>query len=1115
MTSASEPHLFTRPVADALDEAGRQPVGIGGLWGASKSLLAAEAARASGRPLIVVAPSNIDADRITEDLAVFLPEYDTLMYPAWGVLPEDVMPPSEEVLSERMAVLEKLVFRPADSAPLALVVPVCALMHEVPSPETLQHSVVHMQCGDSWDMTALVARLVELGYERTPIVERHGELSVRGGIIDVFPISEKLPYRMEFVCDTVETIRMFDPATQRSVETCTGFSVLPGNEREFVRDLLDANQATVGFWNYLPQHGLLVLDEPDNIAEEARVFEEEADGARSTCTYTAAMGGLRSRVRAELDVSAVLRDEGDGRALRVPTRSMASWAGDTGLFWEKLAVWADSGYKVVLVCHGTGERDRVAELLVEKGYPVDGPEVGGWLTLTLGAIRAGFEVAETRLALLSGCELFGRAYRRRKRARRSFPEGTPIVAFTDLEPSDYVVHIQHGIGQYRGLRRFDDKQGEFLVVEYQGGDMLYVPVTRIDTVQKYVGADGTVPAVNRLGGTAWERTRKKVARAIEDMTRELVELYAVRMSEQGHAFESDTPWQNEFEDTFEYEETPDQRQSITATKRDMESSRPMDRLVCGDVGFGKTEVALRAAFKAVVDGKQVAMLVPTTVLAQQHFTTFRERVAGFPVNVAMLSRFRSRVQQRRTIEQMAAGQVDIVIGTHRLLSKDIAFKDLGLLIIDEEQRFGVAQKERVKRLRRTVDVLTLTATPIPRTLQMALMGLRDMSTITTPPRDRLSIDTTVCRFSQEVIREAVCREMRRKGQTYFIHNRIQTIYAMADMVARLVPDARIAVAHGRLRERELEQVMLDFLEKKTDVLVSTTIVESGLDIANVNTIIIDRADCYGLADLYQLRGRVGRYRRQAYAYLLVPGEQTISEEALTRLRILEDCSELGSGFQIAMRDLEIRGAGNLLGSEQHGQINAVGFEMYCELVEAAAREIKGQTTEEVQMASADIGVEAFIPDGYVPDTTQKVMFYKRLASSRTDAMVTSLAEELRDRFGPPPPTVTNLLATMRLRLLAGCLGADHVVRSGPRLVVTFERGNYPALKSMEALSKRYGSRAEFDMGTVPEICIHIGDLPDDAIAEEAVTMLRTATDAHRFAELQSPEGSQEVRSKLK
>jgi len=1094
MILASEPHLFTQSVADALSDARRLPVQVGGLWGASKSLLAAEAARSSGSSLVVVAPSNAEADHITEDLAVFLPEYDALMYPAWGVLPDDVMPPSEEVMSDRMAVLERLLFRPADASPLVVVAPVRALMHEVPLPETLQRCVMRIHRGDSWDMTALVDRFVELGYERNPVVERHGELSVRGGIIDVFPLSGQLPYRIEFSGDTVETIRMFDPATQRSVEPCNGFSVMPGNEREFVRDLLNANQPTVGFWNYLPKHALLVIDEPENVAEEAHLFEQETDGCAGTCAYTTAVAGVRSRAQGELDVSTVFRDEGDGPALRIPTRSMVSWAGDTALFWTRLARWADSGYKVVLICHGKGEHDRVAELLTEKGYPVDAPDVSRWLTLTLGAIRAGFEVDETRLALLSGCELFGRAYRRRKRARRSLPEGTPIVAFTDLEPSDYVVHIQHGIGQYRGLRRFDDRQGEFLAIEYQGGDMLYVPVARIDTVQKYVGADGTVPAVNRLGGTAWERTRRKVARAIEEMTRELVELYAARKSEEGHAFEPDTPWQTEFEDTFEYEETPDQRRSIATAKRDMESLRPMDRLVCGDVGFGKTEVALRAAFKSVVDGKQVAMLVPTTVLAQQHFTTFRERVAGFPVNVAMLSRFRTRSQQRRIIEQMAAGQVDIVIGTHRLLSKDIEFKDLGLLIIDEEQRFGVAQKERIKQLRRTVDVLTLTATPIPRTLQMALMGLRDMSTITTPPRDRLSIDTTVCRFSQEVIREAISREIRRKGQVYFIHNRIETIYTVADMVARLVPDARIAVAHGRLRERELEQIMLDFLDKKTDVLVSTTIVESGLDIANVNTMIIDRADRYGLADLYQLRGRVGRYRQQAYAYLLVPGEQAISQEALTRLRILEDCSELGSGFQIAMRDLEIRGAGNLLGPEQHGQINAVGFEMYCELVEAAAREIKGPIREEVKIATADLGVDAFIPDHYVPDTTQKVMLYKRLAASRTDDTINSLAEELRDRFGPPPPSVANLLATMRLRVLAGCIGADHVARLGRRLVVTFERGRYPSLNSMDALNKRYGPRVEFDMGTIPEIRVHMGEIPCDALAEEAVVMLRTATD---------------------
>jgi len=1090
-----ERYLFTPSLDDILRDADQTAVHVGGLWGASKSLLAAEAARARGQPLVMLAPSNGEADRIAEDLALFLPAHETLMYPAWGVLPDDIMPPSEEIMSERMAFLQRLVFDSAEKRARAVVVPIRALMHQVPSADSLRRCVLHVRRGDTCDMTELVAAMIELGYERTASVERHGEISVRGGIVDVFPISASLPYRVEFLGDTIETVRIFDPATQRSVEDCDAFSVLPGHEREFMRTLIEANQQAVGLWNHLPDDALVVVDEPERVSEEGRTFENEAHNASLICSYRQAMYGLSKRARGQIHLSSVLSADSSGPSVRVPTRSMTSWAGDTALFWEKLADWADRDYRVVLVCHGTGERDRLTELLAENGYPCDKPDIQQWLNLPLGAVRPGFEVPETRLALLSGCELFGRAYRRRKRVRRTFPEGAPIVAFTDLEPADYVVHIDHGIGRYQGLRRFENKQGEFLAIEYEGGDMLYVPVTRIDTVQKYVGADGSVPALHRLGCSAWERTKTKVSHAVEQMTHELVELYAERISQDGHAFEEDTPWQNEFEDTFEYDETSDQRTAIERTKRDMENPRPMDRLICGDVGFGKTEVALRAAFKAVVDGKQVAMLVPTTVLAQQHFSTFRERVAGFPIRVEMLSRFRTRGQQRRIIESMATGQVDIVIGTHRLLSKDIVFKDVGLLIIDEEQRFGVAQKERLKQMRRTVDVLTLTATPIPRTLQMALMGLRDISTISTPPRDRLSIDTTVCRFSQEVIREAISRELRRGGQVYFIHNRIETIYSIAEMVARLVPEARIAVAHGQLRERELEQIMVDFLDKRTDVLVSTTIVESGLDIPNVNTIVIDRADCYGLADLYQLRGRVGRFKQQAYAYLLVPGEQTISEEALTRLRILEDCSELGSGFQIAMRDLEIRGAGNLLGSEQHGQIAAVGFEMYCELMERAARQFSGQLPTETNIAVADLDVDALIPNEYVSDTGQKVALYKRLAACRTDETVTGLADEIRDRFGPLPSTVSNLLAVMRLRILAGSIGAEHVGRAGNRLTVTFPAGHYPSLDIMKTLNREYGARAEFDMGSVPQIRVRFDNVQHDDIADHALTVLRRAAGA--------------------
>ncbi len=685
---------------------------------------------------------------------------------------------------------------------------------------------------------------------------------------------------------------------------------------------------------------------------------------------------------------------------------------------ERLAATHD----LFLLCDNEGQAERLRELL-EADEAAGGPAA---VSILVGGLHEGFVLSDARLVAFTDHELFNR-YRRVRRYPRYRGAG-PIEDYQALRVGDYVVHVQHGIGRYQGLEPVvvDDLRRDCLVVAYQGTDKLFVPSDQLDLLEKYVGKEGEVPRLDRLGGKEWARVKARAKKAIKDMAEELLQIYAARQAQPGHGFGPDTHWQRELETSFIYEETPDQAQAVADVKRDMERPRPMDRLVCGDVGYGKTEVAVRAAFKAVMDGKQVAVLAPTTLLAEQHLSTFRERVADFPVKVEMLSRFRTASQQAAILRSLADGTLDVVIGTHRLLQKDVAFKDLGLVVVDEEQRFGVAHKERLKKLRRQVDVLTLTATPIPRTLHMGLLGVRDMSIIDTPPPGRLPIETEIVEWKDEAIAGAVLREMDRGGQVFFVHNRVETIDAIARHLRKLLPEARFAVAHGQMRERELERVMLEFLDRRYDVLVSTLIIESGLDIPSVNTILVNRADTMGLAQLYQLRGRVGRTTLRAYAYLIVPPARSITEVAWKRLAALREFTELGAGFKIAMKDLEIRGAGNLLGPEQHGYVAAVGFDLYCRLLEETVRELKGEVVEPKFEARIDADVDAYIPDEYVEDSDVKVGFYKRLARTESVEEVAALEEELRDRYGAPPDAATSLFALRALRLEAERAGAEQV-----------------------------------------------------------------------------------------
>jgi len=697
------------------------------------------------------------------------------------------------------------------------------------------------------------------------------------------------------------------------------------------------------------------------------------------------------------------------------------------------------------------------------------------------------------LAVLSEREMFGRHYMRR--TRRRFEAGTVITQFSDLKTGDYVVHAEHGIGRYTGLRRFTGRAGDFMTLQYSGGDIMYVPVTHIDQVQKYSGGDGAIPKMDRLGGATWAKKKSRVKKAVQDMTEELVKLYAAREASHGHAFSPDTPWQLEFEDAFEYEETPDQIRAIEEVKKDMQSPRPMDRLLCGDVGYGKTEVALRAAFKAVMDNKQVAILAPTTVLTQQHYNTLSERLADYPIRIELLNRFRTPKQLRETVDRLKSGEVDIVVGTHRLVSKDVQFKDLGLVIIDEEQRFGVKHKERLKQLRTHVDVLTMTATPIPRTLHFSLIGIRDMSTINTAPNDRLPIHTCIEPWDENTIREAIEREISRQGQIFFLHNRVQTIDKVVALVNKLVPGARIGMGHGQMLRHQLEEVMSAFINHDLDILVCTTIIGSGIDIPNANTIIVDRADMFGLSELYQIRGRVGRYKHRAFAYLLIPGEKSLSEEAMLRLQALEEFSALGSGFRIAMRDLEIRGCGNILGGEQSGNIMAVGYETYKDLIAEAVAEHRGEPSRIRNLPLFEVAVDAYIPEDYIESTAQKMTLYRRIASIQHPEEVDELLDELADRFGHPPNPVRRLLEVMRTRAMAAEIGVKMMLAGKNGLHITLLSGKFLDESLQGILRRTFGNSLVFEWREHPAIRYPLGDLDPVSVAQDILKTLGNADDS--------------------
>ncbi len=1039
---------------------------ISGLSPAAKGF--AVAAAATDAPVVVVVPTDGDVEQMVADVRFFLGgmaglsehelRHGVLPFPSHEVDPYRGLAPHFDVAAARARALYGL----AAGSLRVVVAAAAALLPRLSSPDRLLAAGAHLELGALIEPPELGDLLADAGFTPEDPVDAHGEFCVRGGVVDFFPAGDDQPIRAEFAGDCLESLRRFDPATQRSTQTLDRAEILPLRELFELDDGPDSDPDILGLD---ADRSTWLLDYVVR-TPGSRIYLSESDES-----------GTAIDKRLELATTGFAAATERGDPVPPPDQLLVDWSTLEAWFqsasrleqlWEdqdvaqevrhvscqpvvefhgRVADWVaevtrtrERGETALLVAGTPGRAERVIELLADydlTALAIDTTDEnhGAALLVATGQLTRGFRLPDAGLQVFAEPDVFDEE--RRVRERRTGPARSFLSDFRDLKVGDHVVHVDHGVGMFVGLKQIPVglEQHEFMELRYSGQDKLFVPVQQLDLLQKHTGT--TKATLDKLGGTSWAKTKTKVRRAMRDMAEELLKLYAARKAMPGHAFSPDTHWHREFDDAFEYELTPDQEVAVADIRRDMESPAPMDRLLCGDVGYGKTEVAMRAALKAVMDSKQVGFLAPTTVLAFQHHKTLTDRFAAFPVRIDLVSRFRTRAEQKQTLADLVAGKVDIIVGTHRLLSKDVTFRDLGLLVVDEEQRFGVAHKERIKQMRRRVDVLTLTATPIPRTLNMSLVGIRDMSVIETPPKDRQSIQTNVVRFDKQMIARAIRTELERGGQVFFLHSRVTSIYAMGDFLNRLLPEARVAVAHGQMPEGALEQCMIDFVQHKYDVLLATTIIENGLDIPNANTIIVNHAERFGLAQLYQLRGRVGRSERRAYAYLLVPPERSLSAVARQRLAAIREFSDLGSGFRIAALDLEIRGGGNLLGGEQSGHIESVGFDLYVKLLEQTVRELKGEEIEDDVRAAVNMNVDLKIDERYIPDTNQRLMVYRRVAAARSETDLTAVLDELCDRYGPIPPSVAVLAEYGRIRLLADQLGIEAVDRDGHILVIRF------------------------------------------------------------------------------
>lgn len=999
---------------------------------------------------LVVFSNEEKAKKAYEEYLLFGEE--TYLYPARDLLFYYADIKGKTLTNRRMEVLRAIAEKKKEE-PVTVITTMDAFLDGIISPDEIQKNRIHITGEDTVDLTKLEQDLTALGYERESQIEAPGQFAVRGGIIDVFPLTEEMPVRIELWGDEIDSIRMFDAKSQRSIENISEITIYPASENCF------GNNGLVSFLKYFPENEtLLFYDEPHRLQETAETVEAEY----TESLKNRADAGMKEEGEEELRVfqtkdiiSEMNRYSGIGlttleskcglfkvrSVYTVQAKGVNPYNNSFELLTRDLKRLKRNGYRVVLLSGSRTRAKRLAEDLrdydLSSFYSEDMQrEVKpGEIMAAYGYASEGYEYPMLKFVVISESDIFGRKKKKKKRKKY---EGQRIQDFAELKPGDYVVHENHGIGVYKGIEKIEVEKivKDYMKIVYAEGGVLYIPVAQMDLIQKYAGADAKKPRLNKLGTIQWGKTKSQVKKAVQIVAKDLVELYAVRQQSEGFVYGPDTVWQKEFEEMFPFEETDDQLQAIEDTKHDMESKKIMDRLICGDVGYGKTEIAIRAAFKAVQEGKQVVCLVPTTILAQQHYNTFVQRLKEFPVRIDLLCRFRSAAEQKKTIEDTKKGFVDILVGTHRVLSKDVVFKDLGLLIIDEEQRFGVTHKEKIKKLKENIDVLTLTATPIPRTLHMSLIGIRDMSVLEEAPNERMPIQTYVMEYNDEMVREAITRELARDGQVYYVYNRVNDIADVAGRIQNLVPDANVAFAHGQMKERELEDIMYDFINGDIDVLVSTTIIETGLDIPNANTMIIQDADRFGLSQLYQLRGRVGRSNRMAYAFLLYQRDKLLKEVAEKRLSAIREFTDLGSGIKIAMRDLEIRGAGNLLGEAQSGHMEAVGYDLYCKMLNEAVRQLKGGPEAETFTTLIDLNVDAYIPEYYIKNEYQKLDIYKRIAAIESEEELEDMTEELIDRFGDIPKKVQQLLVIASLKSLAHSVYVTAIEQKGEEIRFT-------------------------------------------------------------------------------
>ena len=1023
---------------------------------------------------VIAFSSEEKAKRAYEEYR-FLTE-DVYLYPARDLLFYHADIKGKVLTGQRMEVLRALIEKnPGDT--LTVITTMDAFLDGLSAPDEIRKSRISLRAGDEISFSEFQSRLSAMGYDRESQIEGPGQFAVRGGILDVFPLTEELPVRIELWGDEIDSIRSFDVESQRSVENLEEVIIYPASEN------CGEGSASVSFLDYFPEkESLFFFDEPFRLQEEAETVEKEYFHSRENRDEAGVAleeeelkvfqtKEIIERMNGYSGIGFTTLESKCGlfrvrQTVSIQTKGVNPYNNSFELLTRDLKRLKRSGYRVVLLSGSRTRAKRLAEDLrdydLSSFYSEDMERTvnPGEIMVSYGYVAEGYEYPMLKFTVISETDIFGKKKKKKKRRRY---EGQKIQDFAELKPGDYVVHENHGLGIYQGIEKIevDKVTKDYMKISYAEGGILYIPVSQMDLIQKYAGSDAKKPKLNKLGTTQWVKTKTQVKKAVQAVAEDLVKLYAVRQKTEGFVYGPDTVWQKEFEEMFPFEETEDQIQAIEDTKKDMESTKIMDRLICGDVGYGKTEVAIRAAFKAVQEGKQVVYLVPTTILAQQHYNTFVQRLKDFPVRIDLLCRFRSSYQQKKTVEDLKKGLVDIVIGTHRVLSKDVGYKDLGLLIIDEEQRFGVTHKEKIKKLRENVDVLTLTATPIPRTLHMSLIGIRDMSVLEEAPQDRMPIQTYVMEYNDEMVREAIARELSRGGQVYYVYNRVNDIADVAGRVQRLVPEATVSYAHGQMNERQLEDIMYDFINGDIDVLVSTTIIETGLDIPNANTMIIQDADRFGLSQLYQLRGRVGRSNRMAYAFLLYRRDKLLKEVAEKRLAAIREFTDLGSGIKIAMRDLEIRGAGNLLGEAQSGHMEAVGYDLYCKMLNEAVMQLKGGGEEEIYTTTVDINIDAYIPDSYIKNEYQKLDVYKRIAAIETEEEMDDMMEELIDRFGDIPKKVQQLLHIAAIKGLAHSAYVTAVEQKGQAYQFTmYEKAKIDPQK-IPGLLKAYGNSLTF------------------------------------------------------